>query len=90
MGLLGAKCEAPEGHQEAPEGEQEKAGSRKKPLEERKNFCWIEGLRDSNALAAELPSTRQVCVNRAINGLSCWCAPNMTVVRMASTSSLRP
>ncbi len=61
LGLLGAKCEAPEGQKEAPEEEPEKASSRKKPLEERKNFCWIESLRDSNALAAEMPSTRQVC-----------------------------
>ncbi len=58
LGLLGAKCEAPEGKEE-PE---EKASSRKKPIEERKNFCWIESLRDSNALAAEMPATRQVCV----------------------------
>jgi hypothetical protein len=61
LGLLGAKCEAPEGQKEAPEEEGEKASSHKKPIEERKNFCWIESLRDSNALAAEMPSTRQVC-----------------------------
>ena len=61
LGLLGAKCEAPEGKKEAPEEEGEKASSHKKPIEERKNFCWIESLRDSNALAAEMPSTRQVC-----------------------------
>ncbi len=60
LGLLGAKCEAPEGKKEEPE-EEEKASSHKKPIEERKNFCWIESLRDSNALAAEMPSTRQVC-----------------------------
>ncbi len=62
LGLLGAKCEAPEGEKEESEEEQEKASSRKKPIEERKNFCWIESLRDSNALAQEMPSTRQVCV----------------------------
>jgi hypothetical protein len=62
LGLLGAKCEAPEGQPQAPEEEPDKASTRKKPLEEKKNFCWIEGLRDSNALARELPSTRQVCV----------------------------
>ena len=62
LGLLGAKCEAPQGQQEEPEEEEEKASSsKKKPIEERKNFCWIESLRDSNALAAEMPSTRQVC-----------------------------
>jgi hypothetical protein len=62
LGLLGAQCEAPEGQPETPEEAPEKASSCKKPIEEKKNFCWIEGLRDSNALASELPSTRQVCV----------------------------
>jgi hypothetical protein len=61
LGLLGAKCEAPQGREEENE-EQEKASSSKKPIEEKKNFCWIESLRDSNALAAELSSTPQVCV----------------------------
>ena len=61
LGLLGAKCEAPEGKKEEPEEEEEKASSHKKPIEERKNFCWIESLRDSNALAREMPLTRQVC-----------------------------
>ena len=62
LGLLGAQCEAPQGQKEEPEEEEEKACSSTKPLEERKTFCWIESLRDSNALAAEMPSTRQVCV----------------------------
>jgi hypothetical protein len=60
LGLLGAQCDAPSGQPEAPQGEQEKACSRKKPIEEKKNFCWIEGLRDSNALAGGLSSTHQV------------------------------
>ncbi len=76
LGLLGGKCEAPPGQQEAPEDEQEKASSRKKPLEERKNFCWIESVRDSNALAAELPSTRQVCVmDREADFYELFCEP---------------
>ena len=65
LGLLGAQCEAPAVQKEALEEEKKKkkkASSRKKTIEERKNFCWIESLRDSNALAAEMPSTRQVCV----------------------------
>jgi len=62
LGLLGAQCEAPQGQKEEPEEEEEKGSSSTKPLEERKTFCWIESLRDSNALAAEMPSTRQVCV----------------------------
>ena len=61
LGLLGAKCEAPEDKKQEPEEEEEKVSSGKKPIEERKNFCWIESLRDSNALATEMPSIRQVC-----------------------------
>ena len=61
LGLLGAKCEAPQAPKSQEEA-QEKTSSSKKPLEQRKNFCWIESLRDSNALAGEMPSTRQVCV----------------------------
>ncbi|MEN8132758.1 MAG: IS4 family transposase [Pseudomonadota bacterium] len=57
LGLLGAKCEAPEGKKEEDTG-----ASSNKPIEERKTFCWIESLRDSNALASEMPSTHQVCV----------------------------
>ena len=60
LGLLGAKCEAPEGKKEEPE-EEDKVSSSKKSIEERKNFCWIESLRDSNALATEMSSIRQVC-----------------------------
>ncbi len=59
LGLLGAKCEAPEGKKEERE---EEATSSKKPIEEKKNFCWIESLRDSNALATDMPSTHQICV----------------------------
>lgn len=68
LGLLGAQCEAPEGKPEETDEEtagattKKKATSSKKPIEEKKNFCWIESLRDSNALAAEMPSTHQVCV----------------------------
>jgi hypothetical protein len=32
------------------------------PIEEKKTFAWINGLRDCVALADELPNTRQVCV----------------------------
>lgn len=73
LGLLGAQCEAPEGKHEGTDEEaagektQKKADKAKvtfskKALEEKKNFCWIESLRDSNALADEMPSTHQVCV----------------------------
>jgi hypothetical protein len=79
LGLLGAKCEAPEGQKE----EQEKGSSRKKPIEERKNFCWIESLRDSNALAAEMPSTRQVCVmDREADFYELFCEPRHPQVEL--------
>jgi len=83
LGLLGANCEAPEGQQEEPEEEQEKASSRKKPIEERKNFCWIESLRDSNALAAEMPSTRQICVmDREADFYELFCEPRHPQVEL--------
>ena len=72
LGLLGTQCEAPEGKREESDeeegeeknkkSEKEKATSSKKAIEEKKNFCWIESLRDSNALAEEMPSTHQICV----------------------------
>ena len=31
-------------------------------IEDKKTFAWIEGLRECSALAAELPTTRQICV----------------------------
>jgi hypothetical protein len=61
LGLLGAQCDAPVGKPGAPEEAQHKRASRDKTLEEKKSFRWIESLRDSNALAAELPATHQVC-----------------------------
>jgi hypothetical protein len=79
LGLLGAKCEAPEGQEE----EQEKASSSKKPIEERKNFCWIESLRDSNALAGEMPSTRQVCtMDREADFYELFCEPRHPQVEL--------
>ncbi|MBC8550078.1 MAG: IS4 family transposase [Candidatus Brocadiales bacterium] len=56
LGLLGTKCEAPEIK------EKDEKPSSNRPIEEKKTFCWIESLRDSNALAKEMPSTRQICV----------------------------
>ncbi|MCP4899660.1 MAG: IS4 family transposase, partial [bacterium] len=84
LGLLGAKCEAPQGQKEEPEEEEdEKASSRKKPIEERKNFCWIESLRDSNALAAEMPSTRQVRVmDREADFYELFCEPRHQQVEL--------
>ena len=56
LGILGAKCEAPEVKKK------EDKPSSNRPIEEKKTFCWLESLRDSNALAEELSSTHQVCV----------------------------
>lgn len=53
LGVLSAQFETPEEKTE----QQKKASSRNQPIEEKKNFCWIESLRDSNALAEEMPST---------------------------------
>ena len=79
LGLLGAQCEAPAGQEE----EQEKASSSKKPIEQRKTFCWIESLRDSNALAGEMPSTRQVCVmDREADFYELFCEPRHPQVEL--------
>ena len=61
LGLLGAQCDAPEDKPVASQEAQQNSALGKKTLEEKKSFRWIQGLRDSNALAAELPTTRQVC-----------------------------
>ena len=75
LGLLGAQCVASEGKQEEPE-EKEKATSSKKNIEEKKNFCWIESLRDSNALAAQIPLTHQVNVlDREADFFELFCEP---------------
>ena len=72
LGLLGAQCEAPP----ARDAEQEKDTASNKPIEQKKTFCWIESLRDSNALAAEMPSTRQVCVmDREADFYGLFCEP---------------
>ncbi len=81
LGLLGAQCEAPPGQQE--EQKQQKASSSTKPIEEKKNFCWIESLRDSNALAAEMPSTRQICVmDREADFYELFCEPRHRQVEL--------
>ncbi len=83
LGLLGAHCEAPEDQKAASEEEEEKATSRKKTIEGKKNFCWIESLRDSNALAAEMPSTRQVCaMDREADFYELFCEPRNPQVEL--------
>ncbi|MFA6182678.1 Druantia anti-phage system protein DruA [Acidithiobacillus sp.] len=55
LGLLNAQCLAP-----TPRQKGQPAASL--PIEEKKTFAWIQGLRDCVAVAVELPDTRQVCV----------------------------
>ena len=57
LGVLGAQCSAP-----TPRAKDELRRSSAIPIEDKKTFAWIEGLRECSALAAELPATRQVCV----------------------------
>ena len=54
LGVLSAQCWAPEPKSEQP--------AHTLPIEQKKGFCWIKSLRDSNALAKEMPDTHQVCV----------------------------
>ena len=56
MGILRAECTAPE-----PKGEHSRPSSAI-PIEEKKTFCWIKGIRDCVELHAQMPSTSMVCV----------------------------
>ena len=57
LGVLDAQCWAPQPNAQTPS-----LPARAIPIEQKKSFCWIKSLRDSNALAKALPNTRQVCV----------------------------
>jgi hypothetical protein len=57
LGVLGVQCSAP-----APRAKEDLRLASAIPIEEKKTFAWIEGLRQCNALAAVLPDTRQICV----------------------------
>jgi len=52
LGVLSAKCTAPE-----PRSENDKRPASAIPIEEKKNFCWIEGIRDCMALKRKMPHT---------------------------------
>lgn len=52
LGVLLAQCTAPE-----PNTEKDKRKSSDIPIEEKKTFSWIKGLRDSMALKAQMPHT---------------------------------
>jgi len=57
LGVLRAQCVAPE--LKSPE---DKRPSWAIPIEEKETFCWIEGLRDTMDLRAEMPQTRLINV----------------------------
>jgi hypothetical protein len=57
LGVLDAQCWAPQ-----PKSQQPSLPAYAIPIEQKKGFCWIKSLRDSHALAKELPNTHQVCV----------------------------
>jgi Domain of unknown function (DUF4338)/Transposase DNA-binding/Transposase DDE domain len=57
LGVLGAQCSAA-----TPRAKDDLRRASAIPIEEKKSFAWIKGLRECNELAAELPDTRQVCV----------------------------
>jgi hypothetical protein len=57
LGVLRAQCVAPE--LKSPD---DKRPSYTIPIEEKDTFCWIEGLRDTMAVAAKMPQTRLINV----------------------------
>lgn len=57
LGILRAQCWAPTFRDENDERK-----SSQIPIEEKKDFCWIEGLRDCMAVAEDMPHTQLVCV----------------------------
>jgi len=57
LGVLRAACVAPQ--LKSPEN---KRPSWTIPIEEKETFCWIEGLRDTMDVAAEMPQTRLINV----------------------------
>lgn len=57
IGVLNAQFTAP-----VAKSEQDKRASHEIPIEQKKSFAWIAGLRECVSLSKELPQTRQVCV----------------------------
>jgi hypothetical protein len=53
LGILGAQCTAP-----APRDKDGHRASSAMPIQEKKTFAWIMGLRQCNDLAASLPDAR--------------------------------
>ena len=57
LGVLRAQCTAPE-----PRSEEDQRTSTRIPIQEKKTYCWIEGMRDCAAVAGKMPHTRIVGV----------------------------
>ncbi len=57
LGVLRAECSDPE-----PKAEDDKRKFRDIPIEEKKTFCWIEGVRDCMELKAQMPDTKLINV----------------------------
>jgi hypothetical protein len=57
LGVLRAACEAPKW-----KSDDDKRPTYAIPIEEKKTFCWIEGLRDTVDVAAQMPQTRLIHV----------------------------
>ena len=57
LGVLGAQCSAPR-----PRAKEDTRPTSAIPIEDKKTFAWMKGLRQCNEVAAELPDTRQVIV----------------------------
>ena len=57
LGVLQAQCTAPE-----PAGKEKQKKSADSPIEEKKTFSWIKGIRDGRAVKAQMPHTQRVHV----------------------------
>ena len=57
LGVLAVQCTAPQ-----PKAKDKRRPAKTVPIEERKTYDWIVGLRECIKLAPDLPDTRQVCV----------------------------
>lgn len=57
LGVLRVDCSAPEVTKQ-----EDKRRAKEIPIEEKKTFCWIEGLRDCQHIKAQMPHTRIINV----------------------------
>jgi len=57
LGVVKAECSAPKA-----KDKNDKRRTKEIPIEEKKTFCWIEGMRDCMQLKAQMPHTRLINV----------------------------